>query len=74
MSAAAISGLEIELPPFEFGVTNKSPEFVQKFPLAKIPGFEDNEGFKLVEGTAIARYGKSLPPPGTANLTTTDYL
>ncbi|KIM54523.1 hypothetical protein SCLCIDRAFT_136669 [Scleroderma citrinum Foug A] len=62
MSAAAISGLEIELPPFEFGVTNKSPEFVQKFPLAKIPGFEDNEGFKLIEGTAIARYVSSLVP------------
>ncbi|KIM54531.1 hypothetical protein SCLCIDRAFT_136701 [Scleroderma citrinum Foug A] len=62
MSAAAISGLEIELPPFEFGVTNKSPEFVHKFPLAKIPAFEDNEGFRLIEGTAIARYVSSLVP------------
>ena len=69
MSAAAISGLEIELPPFEFGVTNKSPEFVQKFPLAKIPAFEDNEGFRLIEGTAIARYGKSLALAPTANMT-----
>ena len=58
MSAAALSGLEIDTPSFEFGVTNKSPEFIQKFPLAKIPVFEDNEGFKLIEGTAIARYGE----------------
>ncbi|KIO11050.1 hypothetical protein M404DRAFT_127133 [Pisolithus tinctorius Marx 270] len=62
LSAAAISGLEIDLPSFEFGVTNKSPEFTQKFPLAKIPAFEDNEGFKLIEGTAIARYVSSLVP------------
>ncbi|KAI5984345.1 glutathione S-transferase C-terminal-like protein [Pisolithus albus] len=62
LSAAAISGLEIELLPFEFGVTNKLPEFIQKFPLAKIPAFEDNEGFKLIEGTAIARYVSALVP------------
>ncbi|KAI5998939.1 glutathione S-transferase C-terminal-like protein [Pisolithus orientalis] len=62
LSAAAISGLEIDLLPFEFGVTNKSPEFTQKFPLAKIPAFEDSEGFKLIEGTAIARYVSSLVP------------
>ncbi|KAI5998957.1 glutathione S-transferase C-terminal-like protein [Pisolithus orientalis] len=60
LSTGIISGLEIDLLPFEFGVTNKSPEFSQKFPLAKIPAFEDNEGFKLTEGTAIARYVSSL--------------
>ncbi|KAI6104920.1 glutathione S-transferase C-terminal-like protein [Pisolithus croceorrhizus] len=62
LSAAAISGLEIEQPPVEFGVTNKSPEFTQKFPLGRIPSFEDNEGFKLTEGVAIARYVSSLVP------------
>ncbi|KAI6104919.1 glutathione S-transferase C-terminal-like protein [Pisolithus croceorrhizus] len=62
LSAAAVSGLEIDLLPFEFGVTNKSPEFTRKFPLAKIPAFEDNEGFKLIEGTAIARYVSALVP------------
>lgn len=62
LSAAAISGLEIETPPFEFGVTNKDPDFVHKFPLAKIPAFEDIEGFKMIEGAAIARYVSSLVP------------
>ncbi|KAI6022092.1 glutathione S-transferase C-terminal-like protein [Pisolithus marmoratus] len=62
LSAAAISGLEVDLPPFEFGITNKSLEFTQKFPLAKIPAFEDNEGFKLIEGTSIARYVSTLVP------------
>ncbi|KAI5998941.1 glutathione S-transferase C-terminal-like protein [Pisolithus orientalis] len=47
--ALTISGLEIDLPPFELGVTNKLPEITHKFPLAKIPAFEDNEGFKLIE-------------------------
>ncbi|KAI6022093.1 glutathione S-transferase C-terminal-like protein [Pisolithus marmoratus] len=62
LSAAIISGLEIEQPPFEFGVTNKSPEFTQKFPLGRIPAFEDIEGFKVTEGMAIARYVSSLVP------------
>ncbi|KIO11042.1 hypothetical protein M404DRAFT_20566, partial [Pisolithus tinctorius Marx 270] len=57
-----LSGLEIELPSFEFSATHKSPEFTQKFPLAKIPAFEDDEGFKLIEGMAIARYVSSLVP------------
>lgn len=57
LSAAIISGLEIEQPLTEFGITNKSPEFIRKFPLGRIPSFEDNEGLKLTEGVAIARYG-----------------
>ncbi|KAI6039150.1 glutathione S-transferase C-terminal-like protein [Pisolithus marmoratus] len=62
LSAATISGLEIEQAPFEWGITNKSPEWIQKFPLGKIPTFEDNEGFKLIEGVVIARYVSSLVP------------
>ncbi|KAI5993069.1 glutathione S-transferase C-terminal-like protein [Pisolithus orientalis] len=62
LSAATISGLEIEQVPFEWGVTNKSPEWIQKFPLGKIPTFEDNEGFRLIEGVVIARYVSSLVP------------
>ncbi|KAG2128734.1 glutathione S-transferase C-terminal-like protein [Suillus clintonianus] len=56
LSTAAIAGLEVDLPPFEFGVTNKSPEFIDKFPFAKIPVFEDKDGFVLLEGASIARY------------------
>lgn len=62
LSAAIISGLEIEQPPTEFGITKKSPEFIRKVPLGRIPSFEDNEGFKLTEGVAIARYVSSLVP------------
>ncbi|KAI6126614.1 glutathione S-transferase C-terminal-like protein [Pisolithus sp. B1] len=62
LSVAALSNLEIELLPFEYGVTNKSPEFTQKFPLAKIPAFESLDGFRLTEGVAIARYVSSLVP------------
>ncbi|KAG2156816.1 glutathione S-transferase C-terminal-like protein [Suillus bovinus] len=62
LSAAAIAGLEVDLAPFEFGVTNKSPEFVNKFPLAKIPTFEGVDGFTLLEGASIARYVASLAP------------
>jgi elongation factor 1-gamma len=40
-------------------VTNKSPEYLSKFPLGKLPAFEDNKGFKLFEGAPIARYGKT---------------
>jgi elongation factor 1-gamma len=47
LSAAAIAGLDVDLQPFEFGVTNKTPEFVNKFPHAKIPTFEGEDGFTL---------------------------
>ncbi|KAG0706204.1 glutathione S-transferase C-terminal-like protein [Suillus ampliporus] len=62
LSAAAIAGLEVDLKPFEFGVTNKSPEFLDKFPFAKIPAFEGKDGFALLEGASIARYVASLAP------------
>lgn len=62
LAAAALSGLDIDVPHFEFGVTNRTPEFLEKFPLGKIPAFEDNTGFALVEGIAIARHVCSLAP------------
>ena len=39
-----------------FGQTNKSPEFLKKFPLGKIPSFETSSGFHLTESNAIAYY------------------
>ena len=39
---------------------NKKPEFLAKFPHGKIPAFEGSDGFKLFEGSAIARYGELL--------------
>ena len=39
-----------------FGKTNKTPEFLEKFPLGKIPSFETPSGFRLTESNAIAYY------------------
>ena len=30
-------------------MTNKSPKYLSKFPLGKIPAFEDNKGFKCLK-------------------------
>lgn len=38
------------------GQTNKTPEFLAKFPLGKVPAFEGSDGFTLAEGSAIAAY------------------
>lgn len=35
----------------------KKPEYKALFPYGKIPGFKGNDGFSLIEGKAIARYG-----------------
>ncbi|KAK4120529.1 glutathione S-transferase [Parathielavia appendiculata] len=55
---AAINGLTLEdAPDFQMGVTNRTPEFLAKFPLGKVPAFESGDGtFHLTEGQAIARY------------------
>ncbi|XP_038075313.1 elongation factor 1-gamma-like [Patiria miniata] len=58
--AAQYSGAKISLvqdpPGFKFGETNKSPEFLSKFPLGKVPAFEGNDGVCLSESNAIANY------------------
>ncbi len=38
------------------GITNKTPEYLAKFPLGKIPSFESATGFKLTESNAIAAF------------------
>lgn len=53
---AALNGLEIDVPAFQFGQDNKKPEFLSKFPLGKVPAFEGADGFTLTEGSAIATY------------------
>jgi elongation factor 1-gamma len=54
--AAKYNGLDIEVVPITFGVDNKSPEFLGKFPLGKVPAFEGSDGFCLFESSAIAKY------------------
>ncbi|KAK8045594.1 hypothetical protein PG993_005618 [Apiospora rasikravindrae] len=63
-AAAALNGLELEVPAdFDAGVTNKTPEFLAKFPLGQIPTFEGRNAtgsgsgsFFLAESSAIAHY------------------
>lgn len=38
------------------GVTNRSEDFLAKFPLGKVPAFEGADGFCLAEGSAISTY------------------
>merc|ERR1711890_193043 len=39
-----------------FGQTNASEDFLKKFPLGKVPAFEDSTGVCLSESNAIAYY------------------
>lgn len=41
---------------FVFGETNKTPAFLKKFPLGKVPAFEGKDGTLLTESNAIAYY------------------
>ncbi|KAJ3328575.1 threalose-6-phosphate phosphatase [Blyttiomyces sp. JEL0837] len=54
--AAKYNGIEVETADVEMGVTNKTPEFLKKFPLGKVPAFENGSGFTLYESNAIAYY------------------
>jgi len=55
--AAKYSGAQLSLAKdFKFGETNKSPEFLKKFPLGKVPAFEGSDGVLLTESNAIAYY------------------
>jgi len=55
--AAKYSGAQLsESKDFVFGETNKSPEFLKKFPLGKVPAFEGSDGVLLTESNAIAYY------------------
>merc|ERR1711990_479650 len=55
--AAKYSGAQVTLvKDFKFGETNKSPEFLKKFPLGKVPAFEGSDGVLLTESNAIAYY------------------
>ena len=48
------------------GVTNRTPEFLSKFPFGKVPAFETADGsFHLTEAQAIARFvAESGPKAG----------
>lgn len=62
--AAKYNGVEIKLAKnFEFGVTNKSPEYLQKCPTGKVPMLETDSGC-IFESNAIARYVARITDKG----------
>jgi elongation factor 1-gamma len=57
IAVANLSGLALTIPPnFVYGQTNKTPEYLSKFPHGKLPALETSEGFYLTESSAIAFY------------------
>jgi len=55
--AAKYSGAEVKVDNgFKLGETNKTVDFLKKFPNGKVPAFEGNDGFTITESNAIAYY------------------
>merc|ERR1712042_59483 len=65
--AAAYGGANVKVAPnFEFGVTNATDEFLAKFPMGKVPAFEeDSTGVCLSEANAIAHFVSNETLRGT---------
>lgn len=62
--AAEYAGVKVELTKdFEFGVSNKTPEFLKLNPFGKVPVLETPDG-PVFESNAIARYIAKLDPEG----------
>lgn len=57
-AAAALNGLSLDIAPdFQLGTSNRTPEFLTKFPLGKVPAFESADGkVFLSESDAIAQF------------------
>ncbi|KAK0633919.1 glutathione S-transferase [Immersiella caudata] len=65
IAISKITSQDITFPPFTFGTDNKSPAYLSKFPLGKIPAFEGTDGFLLTESNAIAQYLADTAPDPT---------
>lgn len=52
---AKYCGVHIDAPAFQMGVDNKTPEFLKKNPLGKVPVLETEDG-SIFESNAITRY------------------
>ena len=64
--AASYSGADVKVASdFEFGQTNSSDAFLKKFPMGKVPAFEDSTGVCLTEPNAIAYYVSNETLRGT---------
>uniref|UniRef100_A0A671VR05 Eukaryotic translation elongation factor 1 gamma n=1 Tax=Sparus aurata TaxID=8175 RepID=A0A671VR05_SPAAU len=58
--AAQYSGARLKVasnpPAFTFGQTNRTPAFLNNFPLGKVPAYQGDDGLCLFESNAIAYY------------------
>uniref|UniRef100_A0A8C5ND85 Eukaryotic translation elongation factor 1 gamma n=1 Tax=Gouania willdenowi TaxID=441366 RepID=A0A8C5ND85_GOUWI len=58
--AAQYSGAQLKVasspPAFTFGQTNRTPAFLNNFPLGKLPAYQGDDGFCLSESNAIDHY------------------
>ncbi|KAG8989989.1 hypothetical protein FRB95_012920 [Tulasnella sp. JGI-2019a] len=62
---AAYGGIDIKIgEPYEHHVTNKTPEFLAKFPVGKVPAFETTSGVNIFEAIAISTYVAGLAKSG----------
>ncbi|KAL2845495.1 glutathione S-transferase [Aspergillus pseudoustus] len=55
-AVANLNGLTITDGDFTMGQTNRSDEFLAKFPLGKVPTFTSADGLNLFESAAIATF------------------
>lgn len=55
--AAQYSGAPLDVvKDFKYGETNKTPEFLNKFPLGKVPALETDDGQAIADSNAISFY------------------
>jgi elongation factor 1-gamma len=62
--AAKYAGVELDVPAFNFGVTNRTPEYLAKFHVTMVPTFEGRNGELIFESNAIARFVASQTADG----------
>ncbi|KAJ5971599.1 uncharacterized protein N7479_001517 [Penicillium vulpinum] len=72
-AAARLNNVSLDIPTdFQFGITNKTPEFRAKFPAGKVPAFEAaDDGPYIAESDAIAQFVASSGPQATILLGST---
>ncbi|CAL8463238.1 g2772 [Coccomyxa elongata] len=69
--AAEYVGVKLDVPAFEMGKTNKSPQFLKLNPNGKVPTLQTPEG-AVWESNAIARYVARLADKGLFGVTAFD--
>ncbi|KAL4936459.1 hypothetical protein BDV06DRAFT_233410 [Aspergillus oleicola] len=65
LAVAKLNNLEIATPYFNIASDHKQPQYLAKFPVGKVPGFETPSGLYLAESCAIAHYLAESGPLST---------